>query len=133
MPIAFVAGAEWRGLGGVAAAWLALSPITIIPLVIVLRRTIHLPYREYVAALFPSLVGSVPMCLSVLAFRQWLLPAAWSPRLALAVQVAVGGAVYSAVLLGFFRERVLRYVRFLRDMRNRNNTPALTSLPVEAE
>ena len=135
MPISFVAGAHWQGIGGVAAAWLALSPFTIVPLVIILLRTIHLPYQRYIAALIPSLVGSAAMCFSVLALRQWFLPASWSPKTMLAVQVAVGGAVYGAVLLGFFRERILRYARFLQNMRNAKkiSSSGLTPLPIETE
>jgi O-antigen/teichoic acid export membrane protein len=130
MPIAFVAGARWQGMGGVAAAWLVLSPITIVTLSIILHRTIQLPFRSYVAALVPSLVGSTAMCLSVLAVRQWLLPASWSSKTLLAVQVGVGGAVYGAVLMTVFRQRVLRYVRFLQDMRKgkKSPSPALTPL-----
>ena len=133
MPVAFIAGAKWQGMGGVAAAWLALSPFTIVPLVIVLLRAIHLPYRQYIMTLVPSLAGSAAMCLAVLAVRQWLLPAAWSPRLLLITQVGVGGAVYGAVLWGFFREKVLRYARFLLEMRKRQNAAAFTPLQVETE
>jgi len=135
MPIAFVVGARWGGIGGVAAAWLALSPFTIVPLVIVLLGTIQLPYRRYIAALIPALAASCAMCIAVLALRQWLLPPSWSIRTSLAMQVAAGGAVYGAVLVGFFRERVLRYVRFLRDVRRgkKDSPAALTPLKVEAE
>ena len=135
MPVAFVAGAMWGGTGGVAAAWLALAPFTIIPLLIILLRTIRLPYRDFVAALVPSVVGSAAMCVAVLAVRQWLLPASWPAKSLLVAQVAVGGAVYGAVLMGAFRQRVLRYVRFLQDMRKgkKSPSPALTPLQVETE
>jgi len=133
MPVAFVVGAQWQGMGGVAAAWLALAPLTIVPLVVILLRTIHLPYRDYVSALVPSLAGSAAMSLAVLAVRQWLLPASWPMRTMLAVQVAVGGAVYGAVLLTFFRQRIFRYVRFLQDRRKGKTAPDLTPLQVETE
>ena len=134
MPIALVAGAYWHGMAGVAAAWLVLSPLTIAPLIFILLRAIHLPYRDYFAALLPSLGASAAMCAAVLAIRHWLLPATWPAKTLLAVQVAAGGAVYAAVLMGFFRERILRYVRFLQDMRKKKSSPpALTPIQVEAE
>jgi PST family polysaccharide transporter len=117
MPIAFVAGAQWQGLSGVAAAWLALSPFTIVPLLIVLLRTIHLSARSYVAALFPSLAASAAMCVAVLTLGQWLLSFAWAPKMLLAAEVAAGGIVYGAVLFVFFRGRIVRYANFLRSLR----------------
>jgi len=134
MPLALVAGAYLQGMAGVAAAWLVLAPLTIFPLIIILLRAIHLPYRDYFAALIPSFVASAAMCVAVLAIRQWLLPAMWPAKILLAVQVATGGVVYGAVLMGFFRERVLRYVRFLQDMRKKKSpAPSLTPLQVETE
>jgi hypothetical protein len=110
-----------------------MSPLTIVPLLVILLRSIKLPLREYAAALFPSLAGSAAMCLSVLALRQWVLPVAWSPRITLAVQVAAGGAAYVAILLAFFRVKVFRYVRFMQDMRKGKNAPAFTPLRVGTE
>lgn len=133
MPVTFFLAAHWNGPNGVASAWIAMSPLTIVPLLVILLRSIKLPLRKYAAALFPSLAGSAVMCLSVLALRQWVLPVAWSPRITLAVQVAAGGAAYVAILLAFFREKGLRYVRFLQDMRKGKNAPAFTPLRVGTE
>ncbi len=137
MPVAFVVGAYWRGMGGVAGAWLALSPVMVAPLVIILLRRIQLPLRQYLTALATAVAGSVVMCVAVLAARQWLLPPSWSPKLALAAQVGIGGAVYSIVLLSAFRPRILRYVRFVKDLRgkkaNSSAAVALAPLPMESE
>ncbi len=135
MPIAFVIGAQRLGTTGIAAAWVVLSPLTIIPLLIVLFRTIHLPYRSYIVALLPTMAGSAAMCLAVLAFRQWLLPPSWPAKVALVAQVGLGSAVYVAVLLVAFRERVLRYVRFLTEFRNgkKDSGPGLAPLNVKPD
>jgi PST family polysaccharide transporter len=129
MPVAFVIGALWKGMAGVAAAWLYLSPLTIVPLLIVLFHTIHLPYRSYLAALVPAVTGSAGMCLAVLAIRS-ILPASWPAQTALAVQVAAGAAVYGAILILAFRERVLRYVRFLQDLRKGKTSPVSSLTPL---
>jgi PST family polysaccharide transporter len=128
MPVAFVVGALWQGMTGVAAAWLYLSPLTIVPLLLVLFHTIHLPYRSYLAALIPAITGSAGMCLALLAIRQ-ILPASWPAQITLAVQVAVGAAVYGAILILAFRERVLRYVRFLQDLRKGKTSPVSALTP----
>ncbi len=117
MPVAFAVGGRWQGTVGVAAAWVILSPLTIIPLVIVLLRCIELPYLEYVGALTPALAGSIAMCAAVFGLGYRVQMAHWSAGTALTALVLAGALVYSAVVLGFFRERVLRYVRFLNGLR----------------
>ena len=116
MPVAFFAAARWRGTSGVAGAWIALSPVTILPLLLLLLRKIQLPYRQYGAALVPAVAGSASMVAALLALHSQL-PAAWPAALRLTIQVAFGGAVYFGVLLTFFRSRVLRYLNFLKGLR----------------
>jgi O-antigen/teichoic acid export membrane protein len=129
MPVAFVAAAHWLGTRGVAAAWVALSPFTILPLLILLFRTVHLPYRQYLAAVLPALSGSAVMSLAVMGVLRWMATSAnVSPKAMLAVAVLTGAAAYTAVIMGFFRERVMRYGRFLGDMRKRKSE----SVPVTA-
>jgi teichuronic acid exporter len=112
MPAAFYVAARWRGPAGVAAAWITFSPLTILPLLIILSRSIHLPFRQYIAALLPAVSGSGVMCLAVLAIGS-RLPAGQSPQARLAIQIAVGGVVYAGFIMCFFRGRILRYVNFL--------------------
>jgi hypothetical protein len=121
MPLAFIVAARWKGPSGVAAAWLVLSPVTVIPLVIMLLNCIKLSFREYAMALLPVVAGSVVICRAVFGMNG-RLPASWPLAIRLAVQVSVGGATYAAVILGFFRQRVLRYVKFISDLRNPNRT-----------
>jgi O-antigen/teichoic acid export membrane protein len=116
MPVAFVIAARWKGPNGVAAAWITLTPLTIVPLLIILQTKIKLSYREYAMALLPALAGSAVMCLAVF----WIgkrLPPSWPLSLQLAAQVSVGGAVYGGFMLSFFRGRLLRYASFLSGLR----------------
>lgn len=121
MPIAFVIAAKWRGSVGVAGAWIVVSPITVLPILIMLQRTIHLPLRKYIASLLPAIAGTLAMTVALLAFREWLQPASWSVRTMLIAQIAVGAAAYGTVLIVFFRERLQRYVRFLKERTQRAN------------
>ena len=116
MPVSFYVASHW-GAGAVAAAWIVLSPVTIGPVAVKLLRVVRLRYRDYLQGLIPALIGSVAMVAVVLSLKIWLLPKSWGAMPSLAVQVAAGGAVYAAVMMGAFRERVLRYVRFLQQLR----------------
>jgi PST family polysaccharide transporter len=122
MPAAFVA-ASWWGTGAVAASWIVLSPVTLLPYGVRLFRAIDCPFRQYVHVLMPSLAGSAAMILAVWAVGRFLPPGV-APVWRLGIQVAAGGAVYGAVLLGPYRQRVLHYVRFFLNLRKRHGVPA---------
>jgi O-antigen/teichoic acid export membrane protein len=121
MPLAFFFAARWKGANGVAAAWFLLSPVTIAPLVIVLLRRIKLPLREFAGSLVPAAAGSAVMCAALFALNTRL--ASWSIVTRLAIQVAVGGAVYLGFIAIFFRGRILRYVNFVQGLRKPKDTP----------
>ena len=42
MPLAFYVAARWKGADGVAAAWITFSPVTIVPLLIIVLRSIKM-------------------------------------------------------------------------------------------
>jgi len=121
MPVAFYVAARWKGPDGVAAAWITFSPVTILPLLIILLRSIKLTFREYAAALTPAVAASAAMCLALFAING-RLPASLPVQARLAIQVSVGGAVYGGFILCFFRARVLRYVNFLGSLRKAKET-----------
>ena len=123
MPIAFIAAVPVRGISGVAAAWLVLSPLTIVPLALVLLRHIDLTYRRFFTALLPALAGSAVMFVTVDLLQNLLRADAWSPKGMLALLTAAGATVYAIVILGVFRERILRYLRFLMDLREGKANP----------
>jgi O-antigen/teichoic acid export membrane protein len=116
MPTGFYFAARW-GAGAVAATWVILAPATVLPPVVKLLRVIQLPLREYLDVLMPSMVGSAGMVAGLLPLRIWLLNTGARPMLSLVIMVAAGGALYAAVLMVFYRQRVIRYVHFLRGLR----------------
>ncbi len=124
MPVAFYAAARWNGPNGVAAAWIAFSPLTILPLLIILLRKINLPYREYATALMPAMAGSAVMCLALFAIKG-RLPGTLNIQARLAIQVALGGTVYVGFIMCFFRARVLRYVNFVWRLRSGKEAPGI--------
>jgi len=122
MPAAFFVAARWKGANGVAAAWIVLAPLTILPLVWMVLRKIQTTWLQIGTALLPGLAGASAMAGAVLALRVWLESSEWPAAASLLLQVAIGAAVYAGVLLAFFRERVLRYVNFLRGLRQERAT-----------
>jgi teichuronic acid exporter len=127
MPVSFYFASRW-GLGAVAACWLALSPVTVGPLVLMLRRAISLPWRDYLDAVLPALLASAAMVAGLMAIRISPLPGGWPVSFSLAVQVVAGGAIYGTVLMLGYRERVLRYVRFFRQLRKKRDLLATADL-----
>jgi len=116
MPAAFFAAARWLGPGAVAAAWVMLAPVTMIPMLIVLLRRIELPLRSLGSTLVPSVCGSSVMCLAVYAVRRALEPAQLSAQSGLLLEMTCGAAVYLGVEFIFFRSRFTRYSDFIGGM-----------------
>jgi hypothetical protein len=117
MPVAFYFMARWKGPSGVAASWVMLAPFTVFPLVWKVATTIQARKFDLAGSLLPAISGSVVMVAVLFGLRVWLARQGWPAMASLVVQVATGGIAYGAVLLGLFRFRILRYVRFLRGMR----------------
>ncbi len=124
MILTFFIAARWKGSAGVAASWIVLSPVTILPLLIILFRKIKLPVRDYALALLPAVAGSSVMCLALVGINYQLSSASLSTQVRLAVQIAAGGVVYVGFILCFFRARVSRYRNFLSNLRKGKETPA---------
>lgn len=117
MITAFIVAARWKGPAGVAAAWIMLSPVTILPLLIILLRSIQLKAREYAGALLPAVAGSAVMCLALTLLSRQTTIASLPPQAGLPVLVLAGGVVYCGVILTVFRTRVARYTNFLSNLR----------------
>jgi len=123
MITAFIVAARWKGPNGVAAAWILLSPITVLPLLIILLRNIHFPVRRYAAALLPAVAGSAVMCLALWVLNRQLSSLRLSPQLSLPLEVAAGGLVYAGFILSLFRGRIVRYTTFLSTLRKGKEKP----------
>jgi O-antigen/teichoic acid export membrane protein len=124
LPAAFWAAATWFGSSGVAAAWIFLAPVTILPLIIRVLVAIRLPVMDLLRAMLPAAAGCVPMVAALFFLRDWLADRSYAPAAALAVETVGGGAVYLAVLFTGFRPRIMRYLNFLRDVRRDAALPA---------
>jgi O-antigen/teichoic acid export membrane protein len=116
MPVAFLVASRW-GTNAVAASWLILSPLTVLPLAVKLLRAIGLRYRDYLGMLMPALAGCAVMLAAVLATRTWLGNGHMPAAARVSVQVAVGGAAYLGFLWIFYREKLNRYIHFLLGLR----------------
>jgi PST family polysaccharide transporter len=128
MILAFYTAARWKGAPGVAASWILLSPLTILPLLVILFRKIELPVRDYAGALLPAVAGSAVMCLALLGMNRWLSGESWPVQVRLGVQIVTGGAVYAGFILCFFRSRVSRYRNFLANLKKGKETPVAAVL-----
>jgi PST family polysaccharide transporter len=116
MPAAFVLASRW-GTGAVAASWLILAPVTVLPLVVKLLGSIGMRYRDYCRVLVPALVGCALMAVAAIAVRLWLGTTHAPPAVRLSLQVAAGGAAYLAFLWTFYRPILNRYLQFLLGLR----------------
>jgi teichuronic acid exporter len=126
MITAFIVAARWKGSAGVAAAWIVLSPVTILPLLIILLRKIRLPVRQYAAALLPAAAGSAVMGLAIWILNRQLSSPHLAPQIRLPVLVAAGGLVYAGFILSLFRGRIARYTNFLSNLRRQKENPVPT-------
>jgi hypothetical protein len=124
MITAFIVAARWKGSAGVAAAWIVLSPITILPLLIILLRKIRLPVRQYAGALLPAMAGSAVMGLAIWLLNRQLSSLHLAVQVSLPVLVAAGALVYAGFILSLFRGRIVRYTNFLSNLRRGKEAPA---------
>ena len=129
MPLAFYGASKWMGSSGVAAAWILMAPVTILPLLILVVSRIQLPWLQYANALLPSLAGSLVMCAALLGLRSWHGADMWPLAARLALQISASGAVYGATLLLFFRPRISRYVNFIANLRRIKRVPEPVAVP----
>jgi O-antigen/teichoic acid export membrane protein len=116
MPLAFFVASRW-GTAAVAACWVILAPVTILPLIVKLLRVIRMGYWDYLSVLIPALAGSAAMLAAVLAVVVWGGSDNAPAVVKLSVRVGVGGLAYAGFLVLFYREKLNRYVRFLAGLR----------------
>jgi O-antigen/teichoic acid export membrane protein len=117
MPLGFLVGSRW-GVGGIAAVWLVLYPVTRIPALRVMRAMTGLGIGQYLAAYHPAVVGCIGMAATVLGFQQVMPDWDLLPRIA--AQTLTGAAAYAAVIGAVFPDRI----RELRDVLRQFRGPA---------
>jgi PST family polysaccharide transporter len=119
MPVAFVVATHW-GTSAVAASWLLLTPVTVLPLVVKLLPAVGLRYRDFGAVLLPALTGCALMAAAAITVHAWLGTGHAPPAAKLSLEVAAGGAAYLGFLWIFCRQKLDRYIHFLLGLRRGN-------------
>ncbi len=117
LPVAFLFGLDLGGTTGIAAAWMAVHPLVLLPLYRRVLRRIELPPWRFLGALWPSVCSALVMVAVVLLVRTALPVHSLGVRLA--AEVAAGAVAYALTLLVCFRSRVRRFKETLRTLRAR--------------
>ena len=117
MPLAFFA-ASFSGLSAVAAAWVLVYPLLVLPAATRVARRVGLTGREYLVATLPPALGAIVMGAGLLAVRT-VLPTEWPAFARLVLLVGLGVTIFSAMMFTFFRIRTIEYLRALKRLRNR--------------
>jgi O-antigen/teichoic acid export membrane protein len=115
-PAFYVAGTRW-GTVGIAAIWLGVYPLILLPLYARALRTLGIGVREYLGSLAPTLGSAAVMAAVVLTIRAFL-PAELPLALRFSVQVALGAATYVAAALVLQRRRMRVLGEFFRAVRS---------------
>jgi O-antigen/teichoic acid export membrane protein len=116
MPIAFYEGSRW-GASGIAFGWVIAYPAIAGLFYHRTLRKIKMPWRDYFAAVRPSLMGCGVMTAIVETVRHFLT-FNFSVSLRLGLEVFAGAAAYILTLTLFHGDRVLVFWNFVRTMRN---------------
>lgn len=98
LPPAFLLGAKFWGINGIALGWLATYPLVALYPLGRARQALGLSLPEYLMAWRRGVEGVAWMSAAVLAAR-YLIPDGLPDGVALAVLVVVGAAAYAACLL----------------------------------
>lgn len=118
MPIAFFAGSHW-GINGIAASWMIVYPVILIPLYIRTLNRLEMRLKDYLSAIMPALSATASMTICVLASRIVFFPTMRQlPNLLLTV--IVGITTYLGALFVFHRDRLARLFRTMKSLRKGN-------------
>jgi PST family polysaccharide transporter len=117
LPLGFVIGATLFGASGLSLAWAVIGPGLSAHLLLVLRRRIDLPIREFVRNLLPTCVCTAVMAVAVLAVRAAPAVVDAPGALRLAASVLTGAATYVLVGATVFRVRSRQLMDFVRRQR----------------
>jgi PST family polysaccharide transporter len=107
LPPAFYYASRWGGTG-IAAAWLILSPVLMVPALFRVLGRIGMRAGEYLAQLKPAALASMAMTAAVLGAHYVMHQVRASIQLA--TEAFIGVAVYAGILLVFFRPRIRAFV-----------------------
>ncbi len=111
-PVAFFIGSRHGGTVGIAGVWVALYPVSCVPLLYVLCRQIT-TWSAYWGALRVATTATIVMAATVFA-TDLMIAQVHSGLLRLSVEAAAGAVAYAATVLVVFPERVSVFYQTLR-------------------
>lgn len=112
MPLAFFFGSRF-GPPGIAAAWILVYPLLVIPYFLRTFKRLEFGPAEYFRSLWPALRGCAAMVVAVLVVAE-ALPRSTPALLALAAKVTIGALVYGLTAVLPQRQRLTRIYEALR-------------------
>jgi len=130
LPAAFYFCGERWGTVGLAAVWVLVYPLLMLPAYHRVLKKIELATRTYFAAMWPALSVSLLMGVAVVAVRAVAGPY-WSRGMRLGAEVGVGAVVYLGMCVMLHRERIRAFRSALQSLRaaDRPGGEALESAP----
>ena len=120
LPLGFYLGIPF-GLEGVSWGWVIGFPISVVPAFVLVFRSLDLSWRKFLETLRPALTGCLLMAGVVLSIRMFL-PETRPPAFRLAVEVLLGAATYTAVMMTLFRTRVFDLYHIVQESRSPHRT-----------
>lgn len=111
----FILG-SFRGIDGVALAWIIGYPMVAWPLLTSVLRATEMTAGEYFDAVRPPLRAALAMAIVVFAIRM-VLPEQWPVPLQLAIEVPAGAATYVGIMLGFYGDHLQNLKALGREFR----------------
>jgi O-antigen/teichoic acid export membrane protein len=116
LPIAFLIGSKY-GLEGVAVAWVLAYPIIYLYLIILLRKTLELPIKQFLKSSFPVYVASFFMAVFVSSAKYLLGDTEVVFRLGACV--GIGGVVYLGVFRIVYPDKIKEIKAAVKQLRNK--------------
>jgi O-antigen/teichoic acid export membrane protein len=115
-PAFYFSGLRW-GTAGIAAMWLVIYPLILLPTYIRTLETLGIGVREYLTCLRPTLGAAAFMAAVVLTVRM-LEPTTWWLAVHFGLQVLLGAAAFFAAGYFLHRRRLGVLADFLRAIRS---------------
>ncbi|MEP6573680.1 MAG: lipopolysaccharide biosynthesis protein [Gemmatimonadota bacterium] len=116
LPPLFYVGASTHGAAGVAVAWIFGYPLVMIPAFQAVFEVTELRAREYFAAVWPALFGSLVMAGAVLSIAS-ILPDSHHRLVRLVLECTSGALTYSAVMFALYRDRLSGWIALIKEFR----------------
>jgi O-antigen/teichoic acid export membrane protein len=117
LPPAFYFLGDRLGTVGIAAVWLTIYPLVLIPVFVRVFRTLEMRFRDYVACIAPTIAGTALMAAVVLGVRM-VVPAGSPVAVRFAMQVAFGAFAFGAATFVIQKRRLSVLAEFIRSLRS---------------